>query len=151
MRIRPTDIDPGPDGTTIKEVDATGTPTGKQWVTVHWSIRNQEREEGSLQWIDRIVIGDTLTAARSNPELAGEDTALASSSISSRDVTAIRVGLNGETLEEFTVPYVLVGKANKKVTPEGPPPVAAELWFSNEPFDSAVEENAPEVPAAAAL
>ena len=139
------DTIPDPDGTKVLQVDGKGKTVGgelggKTFRTVRWSVRaQQKRDVGCPTWLKTVVVSETLTGARLGASLAGKDEVPASSSFSSMDVEAVVVDAAGIQTGRFRAKHSLV-RAVKPDTPAGTPPIAEELWFSSEPFDSSNPE-----------
>jgi len=135
MELKPLDILSPSIGTTVKQVDADGNLIGGVFKAVSWSTRNRQVAGGGCpQWLDQIVISQTIDGARAGAGLVGPSSAGASSSSSSRDVIAIQVNNNGQEVTRFVVPYTLVGRFAQPQKNQALP-VAEELWFSNQPFN----------------
>jgi hypothetical protein len=124
-----------PNGTVVKEVDSDGNLTGRTFWTFNWNARPQTRSEGCPQWIYQVVVGDSPDGAQSATALIPNDTSVASSSASSRDLVVLHVDGDGKPVEFFTVGYGLVPRFLNSPVPKGQLPIAAELWLCNQPFN----------------
>ena len=137
MKLSIKDVLPNPAGTTVKEVDSQGNLTGREFKSVAWSIRDQDPQNpgGCPTWIDKIVVSETVEGAKRGAGLIREAVVIASSSFSSRDLQAIHVDQSGQQIETFQVPYGLVAAVSANPPQDATAPIAAELWFSQQPFD----------------
>lgn len=132
---------PLPEGTPVFKVNGTEKkPIG---LSADWNTRArpQGRTAGCPSWIDSIVVAPTFDAATKVKKLV-QNTAIASSSFSSRDVSVIHVDDNGDTTKEESVPFLFIPKFQMSTKIPGHEgiavPVAEEIWFSTESFESAL-------------
>jgi hypothetical protein len=141
---RPSDVGANPDGSTIvRGVDSLGQPVSgvlnedAEYFTARWSVRARQMEgEGCPTWLKNVVISKTQAGAMLGAGLAGDDEVPPSSSQCSQHVVAIEVDDAGVELNRRIVPHSLVHAVFPAAGVGTEPMIAAELWFSNEPFDS---------------
>src|SRR5713101_7147939 len=126
-------------GTVVKQVDKDGKLTGKEFRSTSWNTRFRPDgiTGGCPRWLNQIVVADALEGANKGKNLIPPNSStatIASSSPSSRDVTAVYVDSNGTKIREFRVPYVFVPYSQPSNHGTGWE-IANEIWFSDSPFD----------------
>jgi hypothetical protein len=128
---------PQADGTSVQEVDENGKLTGRQFYSNTWDTRDRpaSSKQGCTQWLNQIVVSLTKEGAKAAAQMVTPIATIASSSPSSRAVTAILVDASGKPMGEFTVPYVFVPKSRPAQDPKAGFEVAEEIWFSKVPFN----------------
>ena len=137
MNLRPHDLAASPTGepTTVKEVDAQGNPTGTQYLSRGWTarVRPSTRDDGSPQWIDTLVVSDTVEGANAGAAKLPQNIPAASSSPYSRDVLVTYVNENGDEIKRFTMPY-LTASASRPNPGGASDRIADVLLISQDPI-----------------
>lgn len=131
-------------GTPVKFTDTAGALAAHghdpgdpaQYITIDWTSRVRKPGGGGCpQWIDYIVIGDALAhvVKARDQGLLSDKMGVASSSASSHDLQVIYVDADGDIKKAFVVKNALI-PATADI-PQPDQPVAAEVWFCDQPFD----------------
>lgn len=133
-------VDPLRDGTPIYDVSDGVEHKRKIGFSNNWSVRWRVPNKGGCpSWIDQIVVGQNPEVLARTVVQAVQMPAVASSSMSSRDVIAIMLNEDGFEDTRKVIPYVYVGKYHSSGKPDQitslPVPIADELWFSQKPVD----------------
>lgn len=123
-------------GTSVLEVDSNGNPTGKVYVARYWNTRCRPtgRTDGCPQWIDTLIVADTVQGAQAGRSLLPASVPAASSSPSSRDVTVIYVDSSGSKIRQFTKGYLFVPYSTRPASGSGEAE-ANEMWISDVRID----------------
>jgi hypothetical protein len=134
------------DGTVVTERSASGEIipqgrlNGERFVTTAWSFRRRTREEGCPLWLTKIVISKTKEGANAGAHLALPSEEGPGSSMDSRDMAIIVVDEHGIQQDSFTANFGVVAALFPREPGDVTPPIAAELWFSDSPFDPTLPE-----------
>lgn len=142
----PKDSEPDPiGGTNVLEVDAQGKKVqggffnGRVFKTVSWVTRTALDHTGCPQWIDTVVVSDTLEGANNGKNLVQQDPEIKfSSSSNSQSVTALQVDRQGQQIATKVFNYSLV-RSIAGDPPPGQNAIATELWFSEAPIQEIID------------
>jgi hypothetical protein len=140
-------VDPLPSGTPIYDVSKGTDDKHKHFVGLsnNWSTRwRLEKKGGCPSWIDEIVIGANAAVLKKTKVRPTQVPAVASSSMSSRDVLAIFLDGEGDEDHRVIYPFVYVPKSHSSERTDSitgmKRPVADELWFSSKAVDDPLVE-----------